>query len=473
MNGEYGGRRLWGDDWKNKLPIEQQQEFLASFDDHRNYIRKTDEIVRRELRSRLALLAQSVKADGRRIVVYNPLPWPRSGMVAVDVEGGVYPLTDLETGKMISGDWNGKQYVFFAADVPAGGYKTYRLPKTSEWEPGANEKAPDGTIETPFFKVVFDLERGGMASLIEKTTGRELVDKASAYALGQFLHERFSEKEVNTFFKAYSREPDGWALGDFAKPGMPNAEKSPYAAITPSKWEMAIRRSSAEDVVTLTAGDAKGLAKSISITFVFPRESAWVDVEWRVKEKRPSKIPEGGWLCFPFAVEKPRFMLGRPGGPIDPAHDIIPGANRHLYAVASGVAITDAAKSGVGLCPIDSPLVSLDRPGLWKFSLDFVPKTATVFVNLYNNMWNTNFPLWIDGSWNSRVRLWPLEARKKGVAEDLAVKSWEARLPLLAAAADGSTGHISRPPGRACAFRAAAYSSPLSASTRTAIPVRC
>jgi hypothetical protein len=49
FNGTYGGNRLWGDDWKNRLPVEQQQNFLGSFDDHRNYIRKTDKIVRREL----------------------------------------------------------------------------------------------------------------------------------------------------------------------------------------------------------------------------------------------------------------------------------------------------------------------------------------------------------------------------------------------------------------------------------------
>jgi hypothetical protein len=434
MNGDFGGRKLWGDDWKNKLPDEQKRNFLASFDDHRNYIRKTDEIVRRELQARLALLAQSLKADGRRIVVYNPLPWPRSGMVTVDVKEVIDPLTDVETGKTISGDWNGKQYVFFAADIPAGGYRTYLLPKTSKGEPTAYEKAREGAMETPFFKAVFDLKRGGIASLIEKKSGRELVEKTSPYALGQFLHERFSEREVSAFFKAYSREPGGWALDDFAKPGMPGAEKSPYAAITPSAWKMAIRRSPAEDVVTLTAGDVKGLAKNCSLTFTFPREAPWMEVEWRVEEKTPNKIPEGGWLCFPFAVEKPQFMLGRPGGPIDPARDIIPGSNRHLGAVASGVAITDAAKSGVAICPIDSPLISLDRPGLWKFSMDFVPAKPTVFVNLYNNMWNTNFPLWIDGSWTSRVRLWPMDASTEGVAENLAVRSWETRLPLLAQA---------------------------------------
>jgi hypothetical protein len=66
--------------------------------------------------------------------------------------------------------------------------------------------------------------------------------------------------------------------------------------------------------------------------------------------------------------------------------------------------------------------------------MDFVPTNPAVFVNLYNNKWNTNFPLWQDGSWSARVRLWP--------GADLVTPSWEARAPLLAAAADGPAGKL-------------------------------
>jgi hypothetical protein len=71
---------------------------------------------------------------------------------------------------------------------------------------------------------------------------------------------------------------------------------------------------------------------------------------------------------------------------------------------------------------------------LWKYSLDYAPKKPTVFVNLYNNMWNTNFPEWQGGSWSSRVRFWP--------TTDLVVPAWEARVPLLAAVADGPAGKL-------------------------------
>jgi len=97
---------------------------------------------------------------------------------------------------------------------------------------------------------------------------------------------------------------------------------------------------------------------------------------------------------------------------------------------------------GIGLCPLDSSCVSLDEPGLWKFSLDFKPKKSAAFVNLYNNEWNTNFPEWQDGSWSSRVRLWV--TRGGGLGEDLIVPSWEARLPLVAAVADGPAGKLAK-----------------------------
>lgn len=431
MNGEYGGRRIWPlEEWKRKLPPDRQEKFLRSFDDHRAYIRKAESLVSHNLHSRLELLAKSVKMDGSRFVVWNSLPWPRSGLVKV----------------------NGQP--FYAQDVPANGYRIYPLG-------AAKPVAGSAALETAFYRVSFDLKRGGIASLVEKKSGRELADETSPYALGQFLHERFSKNEVDRFFKAYSRMPGGWALDDLGKPGMPEPVAQPiqsdvhatapgqpnpgamakpglpensYLAVSPASWTLKTQHNMSADIVTLTAGDTKGLAKAFALRFTFPRHDSSVEVEWSVTDKTPDKTPEGGWLCFPFAIEKPQFTLGRPGGLVDPARDIIPGANRHLYAVATGVSITGADRLGVGLCPLDSPLVSLEKPGLWWWSMDFVPKTPTVFVNLYNNKWNTNFPLWQEGSWTERVRLWP--------TGDLTVPGWEARVPLLTATAEGPAGTL-------------------------------
>ena len=444
MNGEFGGRRIWPlEEWKKKLPIDRQKRFLQSFEDHGNYIRTTQTIIHRELKTRLALLVKSVNAEGERIVVWNALPWARSGMVEVD-------------GKTL-----------YAEDVPANGYKTYPAPSAAPAMPVLTD--PLDVLNTPFYAVTFDLKRGGIASLIDKKSGRELVDKSSPYAVGQFLHERFSKNEVDRFFKAYSRMPGGWALDDLGKPGMPGSgsqakvldnvhatapgqpnlgamgkpgiPETDYRATTPANWTVQIKRTTDTDVAVLTAGDTQGLAKSYTLTFTFSRYSSFVDVEWGVTDKTPDKMPEGGWLCFPFAVKDPLFTLGRLGGPINPATtDLVPGANRHLMAITSGVAMTGSDQSGIALCPLDSPLVSLEKPGLWWWSMDFVPKKSSVFINLYNNMWNTNFPLWQEGSWANRIRFWPLFNEK--ASESLATQSMEARLPLMAASANSKAGSL-------------------------------
>jgi hypothetical protein len=98
----------------------------------------------------------------------------------------------------------------------------------------------------------------------------------------------------------------------------------------------------------------------------------------------------------------------------------------------------------VGFCAIDHPLVSLDRPGCWKYSLDFVPRRPTAFVNLFNNQFNSNFRLWNEGTWTSRVRIWAIDRYDSEAA--LVTPSLEARFPLMAARTDGPPGPL--PPAR-------------------------
>ena len=410
-------RDLYGAAWKAAYDRGAYKKYEQVFDDKRAYARKEAEIVHRELGSRMDLLARSVKTTGPRVVVYNALPWPRSGTIEIPSQPGKF---------------------LYAQDVPANGYKTFPLDSgtgkldlfsgVSDVETRSGGHLLPPSLDTPFYRVTFDLRRGGIASLVEKKTGCELVDRTSPYALGQFLHERFNNQQMADFTRAYAR-----AGYNFARGGLPGDTK--YAALLLTAWSLAIDKTAHADIVTLTATDTLGLAKNIALVVTLPREQPWVDVEWRVHEKTPDPVPEGGWLCFPLAVKQPHYTLGRLGGPIDPAKEIVPGANKDYFCLSTGLVIRGDDQSGVGVCPIDSPCVSLGEPGLWRYSQTFQPQKSSVFVNLYNNEWNTNFPEWQDGSWSSRVRLWPTQGEDLG--KILTVPAWEARLPLLAATTDG------------------------------------
>ena len=64
-----------------------------------------------------------------------------------------------------------------------------------------------------------------------------------------------------------------------------------------------------------------------------------------------------------------------------------------------------------------------------------------VFVNLFNNVYSTNFAQWIEGSWSLRVRLWVPEPSQL-TEESLIGDSWEARSACLAAVCDAPPGDL-------------------------------
>jgi hypothetical protein len=398
-------RYLYGDDFVAARKAGYYQKFENSFEEHKRYIRITDSVVGQELHNRLEILAQNVKAKTDDIIVYNTLPWTRGGEITIDGER------------------------IWVNESPANGYKVIKnVPKKI-----ASLVRNDSLIHTKHFTVRFDTKRGGITSLIEKATGKEFVLQNDELVLGQFLHERFSYNQTLDYYNTYCTMSNSFNAS--VKPNMP--KDIPYAAITPQLWNLQIKRSSFGDEVVLSTDNTAGIARAMAIKFTFPNEQSLVDIQWNVDHKIANTVPEGGWLCFPFNLQHAKFQVGRLGGIMYLEKDQVVGGNRFLYGVNTGAALTDENGEGMGICAIDAPLMSFGEPGLWKYNYDYLPKKAAVFINLYNNMWNTNFPYWTEGSWSERVRIWGIK-KNQDPAESVAVNSWEARTPLLAIKATGN-----------------------------------
>ena len=94
---------------------------------------------------------------------------------------------------------------------------------------------------------------------------------------------------------------------------------------------------------------------------------------------------------------------------MDPAKDLVRGSNHELFCLNGGLVVRAARGDATGICPIDAQLVSLEHPGLWRYTRDFVAHKPDVFVLMFDNVYSTNFGQWIEGSWSSRVRLWAIE----------------------------------------------------------------
>ncbi len=291
----------------------------------------------------------------------------------------------------------------------------------------ADEKA--ATLESSAFKAVIDPARGVIRSLVDKRSGRDLLDSAGRYGFGQYLYERFDADQVAAYAKAYVKTKNEWAVAEIAKPPMPPASEVPYRSASPTQWTLRWEQTPVSVAAVMHAPAGAELKHAVTTRLVLYRDQPYADLEVTLHDKPADSWPEAGWICLPVRAASPQFHVGRPGSIIDPAVDVVPGANRHMLAVNTGLTVTDASGQGVDLCPLDNFVVSLGEPGCMKYSRDFVPQKPVVFVNLFNNQWSTNFRLWNEGTWTSRVRVWAVDRYES--ESSLARPSLEARHPLL------------------------------------------
>ncbi|MCP4313663.1 MAG: hypothetical protein GY790_20610 [Bacteroidetes bacterium] len=407
---------FYGDQWKADLKTNKYDRHQVSWEEHSQYARNASELASGSLQEGMEALAMAVNIVSHRIVAFNPLPWKRDAVI---------------NGSLVK-------------DIPAGGYKALPVVAVSSTGP---VKAGN-TFENDHFSIVLDPGRGAIASLIDKRSGRELIDSAGEHGFGQYLHEKFSADEVAEYCKAYIRgekteegwDEYSWAYAQIGKPNLPPASEVPYRAMTPAN--SIVSKSKCGNTTTLVmsaARDETGIDYPVTTRVHLYDDAAYVDLELTIE--KPADIwPEAGWICLPFKVGDPQFRVGRNGFIMDPAKDIISGANRYLYAVGTGVAVFDKQGRGVGVCAPETPLVSIGMPGCWKFDRTYVPTEPSIYFNLFNNQWTTNYRFWNEGKWTYRFRIWSYD--QYDAANSLITPSLEMRYPVHTASANTYRGKL-------------------------------
>jgi len=426
----------FGDEWQAERAAGKFQRIESSWDEHTAYIEHAQSLVEPALKKEMQLLADAVDAQGPRVVVFNPLPWKRSGLVRLNFALAALPmLKPVDGGKAEPSELLDHEPCFVARDVPAMGYRTYHIVNPAKAKAPADFNPNANAVENQFFKLTLDPARGVVSSWVDKRTRRELVDATAPQGFGQYLYERFDHDQVAAFVKAYVKISADWGINELGKPSLPPASEVPYRAGSANNFKMQVQQGPMATTVTMSARTNAGLSHGVTTKFILYRDLPLVDVELTVHDKPFDAWPEAGWLCLPFKVDAPQFRLARLGSIIDPAKDIVTGCNIDQIALNCGLTVTGRDGRGVGLCALDSPVVSLGEPGGWKYSRTWLPRKSRVFVNVFNNQWSTNFRLWNSGTWTSRVRLWSVSG--DDLAKNLVTPSDEARFPLVAAVSDG------------------------------------
>jgi hypothetical protein len=370
-----------------------------------SFARQADAASGHLLESGMVKLAQLLPATD--LVVFNPLAWSRTDLVTTVQAGAVQ---DVKTKrKLPCQELPEGGSCFVATDLPSVGYRSYR--RVAPAGPVANAVQFSGNqMENEFYRVSLDPKSGGLTSILDKETGRELIDAESEYRLGELIYVSGGE-------------------GSYAI-------SSNLKALPPPKFayhrQQGVR-------VTQANGPVFGELASEATAEKFPKITLRVRLYHGLKrldfrcelDKEETTAKEGVYIAFPFAfdVERGGLWLEYPDAITEPLKDQHSSACRDWYSVQRWLAASDG-EATVVLSPLDSPLITLGGPTASTWLRQLSLKRAHVFAYVMNNYWYTNYKASQGGRQVFRFSL--TSARGGFSKRDAVARGWEMYSPAVA-----------------------------------------
>lgn len=236
-------------------------------------------------------------------------------------------------------------------------------------------------VRAAHFSFDIDAERGCLSNL-HRADGTPLFDSALLFG-----GEQFSPEDYDTYHRNYLRLQLWWTHADFGKPGMP---KRPYRLY--EGFPVAVRELPERDGrrLLLRARRANVFTKSWEMELHLPESAPELRATLRVFGKDPSRSAHALWCSFAPAKNQGPLSFTKLGERIDP-YDVVEGGGRSLHAIDGSVSL----EGGASVETLDAPLLAPGvRELLWTHK-NPLPQTGEPFhINLYNNIWGCNFPMW-------------------------------------------------------------------------------
>ncbi|MHC4441993.1 MAG: polysaccharide lyase family protein [Planctomycetota bacterium] len=366
---------------------EPMQDFvLRQFAVKAAYATDAADETRRLLDRGLRRLAVGIDAAKNSLLTFNPSGKPRTGPVETVIPNDAVIVDDngpVPQQQVYVDELKNVKVVFIAKDVPAVGYRTYRIQPRSGKPANPPQRFDGKILENEFYRVEFAPTTGSIASLFDKQLNKELVDQQSPYKLGQLIYAAGGEEEKG---------------------------KTQYLCPNPAKvtYHSPVDAKIVKGAHGLVYSSAKAIThmkmfRRVEMEVLLYEGQKRVDFVFRlIKDITFDK--EALYIAFPIAGQNPKFRYEIGGANVRPNQDHFPGACRDWFSVQRWVTV-NTDDFAVAYTPIDTPLISLCKmnAGQW---LEELPITnGTIFAYSMNNYWFTNYKAGQDGKFEFRYSL--------------------------------------------------------------------
>lgn len=281
-----------------------------------------------------------------------------------------------------------------AADEPKATRKNHFL---------LTETGDDMWIESHRYKLLFSKATGRIRLLNDKVLRKTIMKAGEEEGIFSYRYDKYGYDDINEFLRHYGYHFTTWGIQDYGREGYPLCEHETFFPVF-EKYE------TEENRVTFfytapESADKYGDAFRIELEIIFPEEGNKLYVNLRLCQKQESPYVEAGSFLLPFAGIGTRFYVQKGGALLDISKNLAEGANHSLYSLENGMIVVDEEK-GVCIRSLDAPLAAVGNPGVYLYNPKYTePETPSAYINLFNNMWGTNFPQWIGGDLEFRFEL--------------------------------------------------------------------
>jgi alpha-mannosidase len=390
----------WGADTASNEP--QLEDSLAMDNHKKNLVYVARSLSLLLERDALADFSHFIpREDPTDLLIFNPLPWERSisGFIPKNVLiprglnddttssrhfiGRMAQPTDFWSGRAESGFYGGIGWMLSPTIIPAFGYKVVSWDALTEMISAA--ESDDVVIENPRYRIMFDVQKGGITSLYDKQLDHEWVDETAGYPLHGFIHEEVADHAhpeprkllCNVNWMADTATQRGWNPGWKANRTGPSklifhkSYRLPFATVVEQILEHDLIGKICQRVLIADTNDP--------IEF----QSEW--------QMGTTIHPEATYLMFPFNIPNAQARFDVGGVPVRPHLDQIPGSCRDYFTVQGWVDFNNNER-GVTIATPENPMVQLGDFHFAHNQSKITLERAMLLGWVTNNYWETNFP---------------------------------------------------------------------------------
>ncbi|RHU29393.1 DUF5054 domain-containing protein [Parabacteroides sp. TM07-1AC] len=246
------------------------------------------------------------------------------------------------------------------------------------------------------------------AQSVSSTPWQAAVLKKGALKLEGLSYQMYDAADYKQYLDNYLRAHYGWALADIGKPGL-DKSKAVSVSLSAQTIKQEVRKEkkgirTVSELVFQNEGkvDQRVLPEKMYIDVLDYKNGKKAEVTLTIKGKPAVRLPEAYWLSF-TTDDILSIVAEKVGGRVD-LLDVVEKGNRQQHGIDRYVDLI-TSNGTIRIWSEAAFLVNVGEARGINYSLDYPDKKGGVHFNLSNNLWNTNFRMWNEGSLTYRFTI--------------------------------------------------------------------